>query len=146
MAQSSSLVILDMESHASDKWSRCGGGAEMFNDVLVGMGPAGRRPGWRESPEPEINRRATGEVSADLVLTVGAAAVEFRERAVVGASILEGAREGTSGGKSREENRPWAEKGGRNVRGAAAWHVVAFRSLYIGFSGVVTGKRSCLGA
>ena len=92
--------------HTAVSWARWGGGpgGPGFN-VLEGTGASGHRSRWRGSPEWETARSATGEVSAEAVL----------ERSGDGGVMLQEARGGTSGGKSRRENRAPAEKGGRAI-------------------------------
>ena len=110
-------------------WARWGGGPGGLGvNVLEGTGASGRRPRWRVSPEWETARSDTGEVSAEAAVRAGGDAVDLEgpaaeavlERSVDGGVILQGARGGTSGGKSRRENRAPAEKGGRAIS-VGAW-------------------------
>ena len=110
--------------HTAVSWARWEGGPGGPGvNVLEGTGASWHRRREQVSPELETVRKATGEVSAEAAVKATGGAVDLEspaaeaalERRGDGGVMLQRARGGTSGGKSRRENRAPAEKGGRAI-------------------------------
>ena len=124
MWPSSAWVAAERVCHTAVSWARWEGGPGGPGvNVLEGTGASGHRPRERVSPEFETARKATGEVSAEAAVKVAGGAVDLEgpaaeavlERSGDGGFMLQRARGGMSGGKSRRKNRAPAEKGGRAI-------------------------------